>query len=163
LAAASLTVILAFPSTVYADDVDTPQEIVLPTEDFTTLVGLAGQVDPLKAERDALEKSLANMTEQRDHAIELARVRGELRDGYRELAEINQAKYIATKDRLADVVKQKRSEGFWKDVQLRASQGALVGGLIGTAAPGIGNLAGLVGGGILGGIVGAIEGLVETP
>jgi hypothetical protein len=103
------------------------------------------------------------MTEQRDRAVELAKVRSELRDGYKELAEINQAKYEATKDRLGDVQKHQRALTFWPKVKERCAEGALVGSLAGSALPGVGNLAGAAGGCILGGVIGAIESATQGP
>jgi len=147
----------------HAEDVTPPTEVILSIEDYAVLVGAAGQVKPLKAEVEKLDASLANMTEQRDGFRDLAELRAQIAAGYKELAGIEAAKYVATKERLATVEKLKARAGFLATVEKRMYQGALGGTVAGTALPGVGNVVGGLAGGVIGAITGAIESLVQGP
>lgn len=151
----------------HAEDVTPPAEIILSLDDYATLVGLAGQVKPLQAERDALERSLGNMTEQRDLLTERVRLKTAIADDYRELAEIRKARAEEAEARGDRIAKEKRAAGFFATVEKRASQGALAGAIAGGVPTlqfgGLGAIPMAILGGGLGALYGALEAWAQGP
>ncbi len=163
-AALALATAILLPAPAAAEAVaPLAQEVVISAEDYAKLLGAYGQVGPLTTERDALASSLANMTEQRDLLTERVRLKEAIAEDYRELAEIRKLRAEEAEKRGDRIAKEKRRDGFWHLVKERALEGGLLGGIGGTAVPGVGNVAGALGGAAVGAIVGAIESFVGGP